>query len=344
MQIYQDRLYYKPFDFPWAFLAYRESEESHWTATETRLDRDVVDYKTVMTESQRAVIMRLMLVFTQLDVDVGGFYLTFAAKRFKAPELRQMISSFAAREGVHQDAYAHFADTLGLGDIAFKDWKNYPALVKKHSIFDEAVKDINKLAISSEAKDFLKIVVYSTFGEGVGLFTSFAILLSFNMPSVKLVPGLGSIVNYSIRDERLHYEAMTYLAKEHIFSNLSDSEQKECIGFIERHANKVLNVEDAFLEFIFEGVELHHLTISDCKDYLRTIVHRRLEDLGLKGILDDKLSLEVISTKLDDFINDQNGSQLENFFEIKATQYSRSAMDIKNIESLQFPLPADFGV
>ena len=344
LPIYKERLCYKPFDFQWAFLAYRESEDAHWTATETRLDRDVADYKTVMNDSQKAVILRLMLVFTQLDVDVGGFYLNFAARHFKAPELRQMISSFAAREGVHQDAYSHFADTLGLGDVAFQDWTNYPALVEKHDIFDEAIKEIDSCDLSGPAKDYLKIAVYSTFGEGVGLFTSFAILLSFNMTKVKLVPGLGSIVNYSIRDERLHYEAMTFLAKEHIYEYLSEYEKGRCKEFIGNHAMKVLAVEDAFLEFIFEGVTLDHVTIRDCKDYLRTIVGRRVEDLGFKDDFPFFNTFPTIhSTLLDDFISDQNGSQLENFFEIKATQYSRTAMDVSNIENCKFPLPANFG-
>ena len=53
------------------------------------------------------------------------------------------------------------------------------------------------------------LAIFSAFTEGVNLFSSFAILLSFKMRNK--LKGVGQIVEWSIRDESMHSEAGCWL-------------------------------------------------------------------------------------------------------------------------------------
>ena len=53
------------------------------------------------------------------------------------------------------------------------------------------------------------LAIFSAFTEGVNLFSSFAVLLSFKLDNK--LKGVGQIVEWSIRDESLHSEAGCWL-------------------------------------------------------------------------------------------------------------------------------------
>ena len=70
-------------------------------------------------------------------------------------------------------------------------------------------KDIHEIAKS--------LAIFSAFTEGVNLFSSFAVLLSFKMRNK--LKGVGQIVEWSIRDESLHSEAGCWLFRTLIKEN-----------------------------------------------------------------------------------------------------------------------------
>ena len=53
------------------------------------------------------------------------------------------------------------------------------------------------------------LAIFSAFTEGVNLFSSFAVLLSFKMRNK--LKGVGQIVEWSIRDESMHSDAGCWL-------------------------------------------------------------------------------------------------------------------------------------
>ena len=55
------------------------------------------------------------------------------------------------------------------------------------------------------------LAIFSAFTEGVNLFSSFAVLLSFKMRNK--LKGVGQIVEWSIRDESMHSNAGCWLFK-----------------------------------------------------------------------------------------------------------------------------------
>ena len=104
---------YKPFHYPWAVEITTRHEKMHWIEDELDLSEDVADWKMgKMTPVEKEYVTNILRLFTQSDVAVGQNYYDQFIPKFKNNEIRNMLGSFAAREGIHQRAYALLNETL----------------------------------------------------------------------------------------------------------------------------------------------------------------------------------------------------------------------------------------
>ena len=98
---------YKPFYYPFAVELTVKHEKAHWIEDEIDLSEDVTDWKSnKITQLEKDYITNILRLFTQSDVAVGQNYYDQFIPKFKNNEVRNMIGSFASREGVHHRAYA----------------------------------------------------------------------------------------------------------------------------------------------------------------------------------------------------------------------------------------------
>jgi len=305
----ETRNYYKPFQYPWAYDYYKAQNRMHWQHEEVHLADDIKDYTQTLTPESKKLITQIFRFFTQADVDVAGGYAQHYLPTFKAPETRMMMSAFAGMEAVHVDAYSALIETLGLPDEEYKMFSNYKAMRDKHEYLEQFNMDTPENIAKS-------LAVYSGFTEGVQLFSSFAILLNF--PRHNLMKNMGQIISWSVRDENLHVEGMTKLFRTYIEENphLWTDQLKTAIY---ESAEKIVELEDAFIDLCFEGASLEDLVPNDVKMYIRYIAGRRLNQLGLKNIFGIK---ENPLMWVDAMIN---GVEHTNFFENRSTEYAKSA-------------------
>ena len=131
MSLLEQSKTYRPFLYPWAVELTKKHEEIHWVEDEAELSEDVQDWKTKLTEDEKEFITQVLRLFTQSDVQVGENYHELLIPKFKNNEVRNMLSSFANREGVHQRAYALLNDTLGLPDEEFHAFLEYKEMADK---------------------------------------------------------------------------------------------------------------------------------------------------------------------------------------------------------------------
>jgi ribonucleoside-diphosphate reductase beta chain len=160
------------------------------------------------------------------------------------------------------------------------------------------------------------LAVYSAFTEGLQLFSSFAILLNF--PRFGKMKGMGQIVTYSIRDESMHVEAMTKLFREFIQENIeiwTDDFKKELYDI----CRQMVELEDKFLDLVFEMGDIEGLTKQDMYKYNRYIADRRLLQLGLKPNYNQK------DNPLP-WLDEVMGIEHQNFFEGRATTYMKAGL------------------
>jgi ribonucleoside-diphosphate reductase beta chain len=306
------RSYFKPFNYPWAYEAWLKHEQSHWLHTEVPMNEDVKDWSSKLTDSEKAFLTNIFRFFVQGDVDVAGGYVTNYLPHFPQPEVRMMLSGFAALEALHVAAYAHLIETLGMPESTYNEFLEYNAMKDKHEYFMDMSN--NNGTPESIATN---IAAFSAFTEGMQLFSSFIMLLNF--PRHGKMKGMGQIITWSIVDETMHAESMIKLFRTYIEENKSLWNDK-LKGQIYTIAEKMTELEDKFIDLAFASGDMENLTPEDVKKYIRYICDRRLISLGMKGIYKVKKNpLPWVEEMV-------NAPTHTNFFENRATDYARGAM------------------
>ena len=107
---------------------------------------------------------------------------------------------------------------------------------------------------------------------------------------------------------------------------LDDSLKKE----IYDACSTIIEHEDAFIDLAFEMGDIEGLKASEVKTYIRWIANRRLAQLRLNDLYEVK---ENPLTWLDDMLN---GVEHMNFFEGRATEYSKASTKGSWVEAFDF--------
>ena len=307
-----ERNSFKPFNYPWAYDAWLKHEQSHWLHTEVPMLEDVKDWKKRLTKEEKQFLTHIFRFFTQGDIDVAGGYVKNYLPYFPQPEVRMMLLGFAAREALHVAAYSHLIETLGLPETTYNQFLEYQEMRDKHDyILDISSKNGDKQSTATH------IATFSAFTEGMQLFSSFIMLLNF--PRNGKMKGMGQIVTWSIVDETMHTENMIKLFKEYVKEN-PEIWNDELKGKLYTIAERMVVLEDRFIDLAFSMGPMVNLDASDVKQYIRYIADRRLISMGLKGIMKVKRNpLPWVEEMI-------NAPTHTNFFENRATDYAKGAL------------------
>jgi ribonucleoside-diphosphate reductase beta chain len=307
-----ERDYFKPFTYPWAYDSWLKHEQSHWLHTEVPMLEDVKDWKKKLTKEEKQFLTHIFRFFTQGDIDVAGGYVRNYLPYFPQPEVRMMLLGFSSREALHIAAYSHLIETLGLPETTYNEFLEYQEMKDKH----DYIMDIsnNNTTKENTAKH---IAVFSAFTEGMQLFSSFIMLLNF--PRHGKMKGMGQIVTWSIVDETQHCESMIKLFRTYIEEN-REIWTDELKSQIYTTAEKMVELEDRFIDLAFNVNQMEELTSEEVKKYIRYIADRRLISLGLKGVFKVKKNpLPWVEEMI-------NAPTHTNFFENRATDYAKGAL------------------
>ncbi len=300
---------YKPFRYPWAYDAWLTQQRIHWLPEEVPLADDVKDWQKNLTEEERHLLTQIFRFFTQSDVEVNNCYMKHYSRVFKPTEVQMMLAAFSNMETVHIAAYSYLLDTIGMPETEYSAFLRYKEMMDKYDYMQE-------FGVETKEDIATTLAVFGAFTEGLQLFGTFAILLNF--PRFNKMKGMGQIVSWSARDESLHTASIIRLFRTFIEENpelWSETLQHRLYGICET----IIEHEDAFIDLAFEMGGVEGLQASEVKEYLRYIADRRLSQLGLQPIYRiEKNPLPWLDAML-------NGMEHTNFFENRATEYSRAA-------------------
>lgn len=319
MTLLDRRTVYKPMAYPWAYEAYKIQNQMHWLPEEVPLREDVADWNSRLTTQEKNLLTQLFRFFTQGDISVAEGYLHKYIPVFgHQPELAMMMSSFANMEAIHIDSYSLLLETIGMPESEYQAFKNYEAMKAKYDYLDNTDMGSGDTISIEGIKDLAKgLAIYSAFTEGLQLFSSFAILLNF--PRFNRMKGMGQIITLSVRDESLHVESMIKLFRTLIqeYSYIWTDEFKSTLY---QACRDMVELEDGFIDLVFEQGGIEGLDKEEVKVYIRYIADRRLLQLGLKP------NYGVKTNPLDWLDSLLNGVEHANFFEARATEYSKATI------------------
>lgn len=326
-KILENRTAYKPFQYPWAYEAYKKQQQMHWMPEEVPMAEDKRDWDKKLTPAEKNLLTQIFRFFTQADIDVAGGYIDKFMPLFKHPELRMMMSSFAAMEAVHIDAYSTLIETVGMPESEYNAFLQFQEMKDKHEFIGQyrphsgSINDGKATYVDNDfnAKTTARtLAVYSAFTEGLQLFSSFVILLNFTR--FGKMKGMGQIVTWSIRDESLHVESMIKLFNTLIEENSYiwvDNFKKELYDI----CRTMVELEDKFIDLAFKEGGIEGLTADEVKQFVRYIADRRLLQLGLKP------NFGVKKNPLPWYDELLNSVEHTNFFEGRVTEYNKGSIE-----------------
>ncbi|MEQ8736022.1 MAG: ribonucleotide-diphosphate reductase subunit beta [Rhodospirillaceae bacterium] len=299
---------YKPFRYPWAHDFWKRQQQIHWMPEEVPLGEDCKDWANNLTDSERNLLTQIFRFFTQSDVEVNDNYMERYSRVFKPTEIKMMLAAFSNIETVHIAAYALLLETIGMPESEFTAFLEYEEMAAKHDY-------MQKFTVDNPAEIARTVAMFGGFTEGLQLFASFAMLLNF--PRQNKMKGMGQIVSWSVRDESLHCEGMIKLF--HTFCQETQCLTPALKDDITDCARTVVDMEDKFIDLAFEMGPINGMTPKDIQSYIRYIADWRLQQLGLQPIYNIK---EHPIPWLEEILN---GVEHANFFEARATEYSKNA-------------------
>jgi ribonucleoside-diphosphate reductase beta chain len=289
-----------------------EHERGHWIAEEMDMRLDCEQWKNgIISDEEKSYIKNILRLFTQADTDVCTSYVNRLLQVFKNADARMMLLSFANREVTHMKAYKRLNDTLGYDSEAFmSEFLSFKEMKDKHDFMIEDV----LLNTPSEIALYLAKQILM---EGVNLFGSFAMLLSFSQEGK--LPGMVSGNQWSIGDESLHVNGLTTLFNIFIEENPSVV-NNHFKAIIYETARKVVALEDLFIDLVYKTGNNKNAQAEGVKAYVRYVCDYRMQQMGLKpqfGIRENPLPwIDLITS-----------NTFANFFEATSVQYSKNSMD-----------------
>ena len=309
MSLLEERIVYKPFRYPWAYDAWLTQQRIHWLPEEVPLAEDVKDWHKKLTGGERNLLTQIFRFFVQADVEVNNCYMKHYSQVFKPTEIQMMLAAFSNMETIHIAAYSHLLDTIGMPEVEYEAFMKYEEMKDKYDYMQE-------WGVETKADIAKTLAVFGGFTEGLQLFASFAILMNF--PRFNKMKGMGQIVTWSARDETLHTNSTVQLFRTFIEEN-PEIWNEQMQQDLYRACDKVVTHEDAFIDLAFEMGGVEGLEPEEVKQYIRFIGNRRLTQLGLNPIYDiEKNPLPWMDEML-------NGIEHMNFFEGRATEYTKAA-------------------
>lgn len=317
MSIFIENEAYRPFTYPWAVEAEkRHSIDMFWHEGQLDLQDDLIQWhmkdglktKNYSHEHNKALVGKLLLFFTQLEIGVAGGYIELLPY-IKNDQIRSLLLVQAAKEVRHKRGYAIAGETFGFTNSDWVAFQKHKELMSKVEILNRNDWDLNtKVGVACK---LLQVLL----GEGIGLFGAFGSLLNFKR--FGLLMGFNVVNAWSLAEEQEHVDNNIKVLQ-HILEECSSEEvdqiKKVCFELIDAYVSCEQSVIDMLGEQ--EGIDMEAF-----KGYMSYLGRLRAFQIGFIG------KLELGGNPMP-WMDDMLGAvRLGAFFETKVVDYSHKKLE-----------------
>jgi len=306
--ITEPRNFYKPFEYQTAFDFYKDQQMRSALADEVPLASDLNDWKLKLTEAERNLIGNILKSFAQTEVHVNDYWSTKVSLWFPKPEVQAMARVFADFESIHAEAYARLNEELGLDDFA-AFLEDEEAKAKIDRLVELPGETLHEKALS--------LAIFSAFTEGVNLFSSFAVLMSFQLRN--MMKGTGQIVEWSVRDESLHSKAGCWLFRT-LIEESPELDTPALTQGIYEACDLSVKLEFDFIDKAFEMGDIEGLSKEQLKNFIKARANEKIIELGYAAIYND-VDPNLLR-QMEWFNHLTSGKTHQDFFANRVTDYS----------------------
>ena len=318
--LFTERIPFKPFEYPEYYTeGWLKQAQAFWLHTEISMQGDVKDWNENLLPHEKHLVGNILLGFAQTECAVSDYWTTMVTKWFPKHEIKQMAMMFGSQETIHATAYSYLNESLGLED--FEAFLHEPAIAEKFDFLTSTTAEwthedlqTNPIARKEVARS---LAIFSAFAEGVSLYSSFAVLYSFQMRN--LLKGIGQQMKWSVRDESLHSKMGCELFRE--MCNEYPELHNEVKDDVHQAAKYMVEMEHKFIDMIFEQGDLENLKSDNLKEFISKRGNEKLKELGYEPTFEFD---DTKASNLDWFYHLTGGTTHTDFFAVRPTDYSKA--------------------
>ena len=320
MSIFEERLNYKPFEYPEIEELGSKLTDTFWTHKELTFEGDKIDFNNLSTE-EKEIILRTLTLIATVEVKVKDFW-SQLGNHFPKPEFKNLGVTAGESEVRHSESYDRLLDVLNMQEYYKTSLENEYISGRFHYLDKYLKLSPNN---SDNSKYLLKLILFSTLIENVSLFAQFATVMYFYRHK-GIMKDIRNIIKWTSIDEQLHFNIgvliVNILRKEH-----PEMFTRELTQEVYKSCKKAIKYEGELLNWVFEKGELPKMSKVDLEDYMKSRVDDSLVALGF-----EKLFNVGEPQSLHFFYEEVFADSQDDFFAVRPVDYSLKDMVINGEE------------
>ena len=294
-----------PNKYPWTQDFIDAMWTGFWTPNEFTFTSDEHDFKTILTEEERGIVVNTLSAIGQIEVAVKRFW-SKMGDVLPHPGIVDLGLVMAHVEVIHNKAYEKLLQKLGLIDI-FEDNLKLPVISNRVNYLQ---KHLEKKFEGDKQQYIYSIILFTLFVENVSLFSQFYVIKWFNRFK-NILKDTDQQVTYTFREEQLHSDIGTKIINT-MRSEYPELFTKELEDLVLYQANEAFKAESGIIDWIINGYSQKGISAPLLKNYILGRINSSLNGIGFRQLADTDPNLnkesfwmeeEILATNVTDFFH-----------------------------------------
>jgi len=311
--IFEEQISRKPNKYPWTEQFIDVMHQGFWTDKEFSFKTDFHQFKTVLDDKQREIIVRTLSAIGQIEVAVKTFWAKLG-ENLPHPSLSDLGFVMANVEVIHNNAYERLLRELDMEDVFEQNLKlewiqGRVKYLKKYT---------HRFYKDSKKQYLYALILFTLFVENVSLFSQFYVINWF-AKNKNVLKDTDQQVRYTRNEEAIH--AMVGMKIIHTireeYPELFDQELQDRIA---HEAEQAFVAESKIIDWMLNGIQEDGLSALVLKEFIKNRINESLSDIGFQKVF------EIDSDLLDEtfwFDEQVLAPNMTDFFHSKSVEYSK---------------------
>ena len=311
--IFEEQISRKPNKYPWTEQFIDVMHQGFWTDKEFSFKTDFHQFKTVLNDKQREIIVRTLSAIGQIEVAVKTFWAKLG-ENLPHPSLSDLGFVMANVEVIHNNAYERLLRELDMEDVFEQNLKlewiqGRVKYLKKYT---------HRFYKDSKKQYLYALILFTLFVENVSLFSQFYVINWF-AKNKNVLKDTDQQVRYTRNEEAIH--AMVGMKIIHTireeYPELFDQELQDRIA---HEAEQAFIAESKIIDWMLNGIQEDGLSAAVLKEFIKNRINESLSDIGFQKVF------EIDNDLLDEtfwFEEQVLAPNMTDFFHSKSVEYSK---------------------
>jgi len=315
LTIFDEQVSRKPNLYPWTEEFIKSMHDGFWTDKEFNFKSDLHQFKTVLTDQEREIVVRTLSAIGQIEVAVKTFWAKLG-ENLPHPSLCDLGYVMANTEVIHNNAYERLIHVLDMNDIFEENLKlewiqNRVKYLKKYT---------HRFYKDSKKQYLYAITLFTLFVENVSLFSQFYIINWFARHK-NVLKDTDQQVKYTRNEENIHALVGMKIINT-IRSEMPELFDDELVERIQDEAVAAYESEAKIVDWMINGIDEDGLSAPIVKEFIKDRINYSMKQIGFKKpFKTDKALLEKTLW----FEEELMGNNMTDFFHSRPVEYSKKS-------------------